>query len=105
KSEDLNWEYATFLADAFSRGGLRVVVSLARIEEDERDRATKAIVAATMSLYSGTPYDERAPWPTRRFHDGVLGPEGRSGWESLLAAEEDYRAQLRRSASATGTRR
>src|SRR5690606_10392726 len=57
KSDQLNWEYATFLADAYSRGALRVVVSLARIEDDERDRATKAIVAATMSLYAGTPLD------------------------------------------------
>ena len=77
-----------------------MVVSLARIDEESRDRATKAIVAATMSLYAGTPFDERAPWPTERFHNGVLGPEGRAGWESLLAAEEDYRADLRRSASA-----
>lgn len=99
----LNWEYATFLADAYSRGGLRVVVSLARIDEESRDRATKAIVAATMSLYSGTAFDERAPWPTRRFHSGVLGPEGHSGWEALLAAEEDYRDSLRLTASATAT--
>jgi hypothetical protein len=103
KSKKVNWEYATFLADAFSRGGLRVVVSLARIEEESRDRATKAIVAATMSLYPGTPLDERAPWPTRRFHNGVLGPEGRAGWDSLLAAEEDYRTEHRRSASAGAT--
>ncbi len=103
KSETLNWEYATFLADAFSRGGLRVVVSLARIDEDARDRATMAIVSATMSLYAGTPFDERAPWPTSRFHHGVLGPEGKAGWDSLLAAEEAYRARLRRSAAATTT--
>lgn len=100
-AETLNWEYATFLADAYARGSLRVVVSLARIDEDARDRATKAIVVATMSLYAGTPFDERAPWPTGRFHNGVLGPEGRAGWDSLLAAEEAYRASLRRSASAT----
>jgi hypothetical protein len=87
----LNREYNTFLADAFSRGALRAVVSLTRIEEEARDRATRGIVEATMALYPGSALDERAPWPTRRFHPGVLGPEGRAGWESLLAAEESYR--------------
>lgn len=103
KTDRLNREYATFLADTYSRGALRVVVSLARIDEESRDRATKAIVSATMRLYAGTPLDERAPWPTNRFHNSVLGPEGRAGWESLLAAEEAFRAEHRRSASA-GTR-
>jgi hypothetical protein len=90
----LNREYATFLADAFSRGSLRAVVSLARIGEEERDRATRAIVEATMALYPGSALDERAPWPTRRLHNGILGPEGNAGWESLLAAEKDYRDRV-----------
>ena len=87
----LNREYATFLADAFSRGTLRAVVSLARIEDDARARAAQAIVQATMSLFPGSAFDERAPWPTRRLHNGMLGPEGQAGWEALLAAEESYR--------------
>lgn len=94
-NDRLDREYSTFLADAFSRGSLRVVVSLARIDEKARDRATSAIVDATMRLYAGAILDERAPWPTRRFHNGVLGPEGRAGWDSLLAAEESYRARYR----------
>ena len=101
ESEIVDWEYGTFLADAYSRGGLRVVVSLARIDEEARSRATTSIVVATMSLFAGTPFDARAPWPTSRFHHGVLGPEGRTGWDSLLAAEEAYRESLRRTALAS----
>lgn len=87
----LSWEYDTFLADVFSRGALRVVVSLARIDEAARTRATRSIVNATMALYSGPIDDGIAPWPTRRMHNGVLGPEGRAGWDALLSAEKEYR--------------
>jgi hypothetical protein len=90
----LDREYGTFLADAFSRGSLRVVVSLARIDEEARERATRSIVESTMALYPGPLDDQYAPWPTRRMHNGVLGPEGRSGWEALLAAEESYRQRV-----------
>lgn len=97
----LNWEYSTFLADAFSRGSLRAVVSLARIDQDARDRATRAIVAATMSLHPGPLDDPFAPWPTRRMHNGILGPDGLSGWDSLRAAEERYRERTFRTAQTT----
>jgi hypothetical protein len=90
----LNREFSTFLADAFNRGSLRVVVSLARIEDDARERATRGIVEATLALFPGSALDERAHWPTRRLHEGVLGPEGRSGWEALLAAEQSYRERV-----------
>jgi len=93
-NESLDLEYATFLADAFSRGALRVTVSLNRITAEERDRATLAIVDATMRLNPAPITDERAPWPTRRLHDGVLGPEGRAGWLSLQAAERAYRERM-----------
>ncbi len=91
----LGWEFDTFLADTFSRGALRVVVSLARIDEEARLRATRSIVNATMSLYPGRLDDGSAPWPTRRMHNGVLGPEGRAGWDALLAAEQKYRERAR----------
>jgi hypothetical protein len=93
-TEKLNREYATFLADAFARGALRVVVSLTRIDAPSRDRATKAIVEATMRLSAVGPFEEGAPWPTRRMHNGILGPDGRAGWDSLSAAEQAYRASL-----------
>jgi hypothetical protein len=100
--ESLNREYATFLADAYSRGALRVVVSLARIDDGARERASRSIVEATMALYPGSLQDAIAPWPTRRLHDGVLGPEGRAGWEALLTAEQGYRQGRGRQRMAEG---
>ena len=92
-TDALNREFSTFLADAYARGTLRVVVSLARIDEDARERASGAIVDGTMALHAGSALEERAPWPTRRLHNGMLGPEGLSGWNALLAAEEAYRRE------------
>jgi hypothetical protein len=86
-SRDRNREYATFLADAFTRGGLRAVVSLARIDEEERKLAAEAIVSATVALYPGFLTDPLAPWPTRRVPNLRLGPDGRTGWEALAEAE------------------
>lgn len=88
---DRNREYATFLADTYARGGLRVVVSLARIDEEERKLAAEAIVAATAALFPGFMTDPLAPWPTRRVPGTNLGPDGRRGWEALAAAEQALR--------------
>jgi hypothetical protein len=90
---ELNLEYGTFLADTFARGSWVAVVSLARINPDARKRATEAIVEATMALYSGSMHDSTAPWPTRRVHNSVLGPDGRAGWDALVVAETNYRAR------------
>lgn len=84
-------EYATFLADAFHRGALRATVSLARISEEERDRAAAAIVNATMDLYPESLDSSLAPWPTRRVPEYRLGPDGHRGWSALRDAEERYR--------------
>jgi hypothetical protein len=92
-SDRVRREYATFLADAFSRGTLRAVVSLARIAPEARRRAADSIVTATLSLYPGGTADARAPWPTRRVPAEGLGPEGRAGWEALAAAEAEYRVR------------
>ena len=88
-----NEEYATFLADVFSRGSLRAAVSLARIDKAARDRAADAIVRATMSLYHGSPDDATAPWPTRRVPKWRLGPSGQAGWTALEEAEQAFRAR------------
>jgi len=85
-------EYATFLADAFTRGSLRAVVSLARIDEAARARAASAIVHATMDLYAGRLSQPGAPWPTRRVPQERLGPAGQAGWKALQEAEGVYRA-------------
>ncbi len=97
-TEKLAREYATFLADAYARGSWIALVSLARIEEDARERATADIVEATMALYGGSLRDENAPWPSRRVHSSALGPVGRSGWDALAAAEHDYRQRRSRTA-------
>jgi lipoprotein-anchoring transpeptidase ErfK/SrfK len=98
-------EYATFLADAFSRGALRTVVSLNRIAPQARERAVAEIVEATMSLYHGPLDAALAPWPTRRVPRGRLGPEGQAGWTALQAAEAAYRARVTGAPAASGARR
>ena len=90
-NEKLNREYAMFLADAYARGSLRVVVSLARIDEEARERAARAIVSATIASHPGGAEDPRAPWPTHRVPPTGLGPTGRAGWDALAAAEAEMR--------------
>ena len=84
-------EYSTFLADVFSRGALRTVVSLNRITPEARQRAVEDIVEATMSLYHGDLNAPLAPWPTRRVPRDRLGPEGQAGWAALQRAEQAYK--------------
>jgi hypothetical protein len=84
-------EFATFLADAYQRGAMRVVVSLARIDAAARQRAALAIVEATMDLYPGELEKQTAPWPTYRVPNWRLGPDGSRGWTALRTAEERYR--------------
>ncbi|CAN5632199.1 hypothetical protein BH23GEM6_BH23GEM6_04200 [soil metagenome] len=88
----LNREYATFLADAYSRGALRTVVSLARIDQEKREQAAAAIVSATLAQYVG-PLNTSSPWPTRRVSQAQLGPEARRGMQALREAEDAYMRQ------------
>jgi hypothetical protein len=90
-TEKVDREYATFLADAFARGSMRAVVSLARIDATARDRAAMALVEAIMDLYPGDLNASAAPWPSGRVPNWQLGPEGTQGWRALRAAEELYR--------------
>jgi hypothetical protein len=94
-------EYGTFLADAFARGTLRAVVSLARIEEGARLRAAISIVQATMDLYAGPLGEPGAPWPTQRVPRTRLGPDGQRGWQALHDAEQAYRVTAPRQRLAT----
>jgi hypothetical protein len=87
-------EYATFLADVFSRGALRTTVSLNRITPDARDAAAEAIVRATLSLWHGE-LGPTAPWPTRRVPRERLGPEGQAGWTALQTAQDAFAARVR----------
>jgi L,D-transpeptidase catalytic domain len=88
-------EYGTFLADAFSRGSLRVVVSLARIPAEARERAARDIVEATMEMWHGALDETVTPWPTKRVPKTRLGPEGQAGWTAIEQAEAAYRARFR----------
>lgn len=89
--EAVDREYSTFVADAFSRGSMRAVVSLARISAEARERASLALVEAVMDLYPGSLESPSAPWPTHRVPSWRLGPEGTEGWQALRSAEELYR--------------
>jgi len=93
-SEARRREYATFLADVFSRGALRTVVSLNRIPAEARREAVEAIVQATLSLYHGDLNASMTPWPTRRVPRDRLGPEGQAGWQALQGAEAGYRERF-----------
>lgn len=97
-------EYATFLADAFSRGSLRVVVSLNRITEEAREKAAQEIVEATMEMWHGELDAPTAPWPTRRLPKSRLGPEGQAGWTAIEQAEAAYRARYRPRTASTAVR-
>lgn len=102
RSDRLNREFGTFLADLYARGTFRSVVSLARIDEEARTRAAHSIVEATMSLHAGRPDDPTAPWPTRRVPAGNLGPDGQAGWRALAGAENEYRERARLAANGGG---
>jgi hypothetical protein len=88
---DVDREYSTFVADAFTRGSMRAVVSLARIDRSARDRASLAVVEGLMDLYPGELDAAAAPWPSARVPDWRLGPEGTQGWRALREAEALYR--------------
>jgi hypothetical protein len=88
------------VADAFSRGPLRVTVSLNRIAADARDRAAEAIVRATMDQWHGALDARTSPWPTNRVPTDRLGPEGQAGWRAIRAAEEAYRLAYSRGRAA-----
>jgi L,D-transpeptidase YbiS len=102
EAEGRKHEYAAFLADAFSRGALRTVVSLNRIAPAARERAVADIVEATMALYHGPPEHSLAPWPTRRVPVSMLGPAGQAGWRALQDVEAAYRTRTGVAASAGG---
>ncbi|MGI9189600.1 MAG: L,D-transpeptidase family protein [Longimicrobiaceae bacterium] len=94
RGEARRLEYATFVADAFTRGSLRAVVSLARIDPDAAERAAEDIVSATMAMYHGSLVDAAAPWPSHRKGTYELGPDGSRGWAFLREAENRYRERF-----------
>jgi hypothetical protein len=91
KIQKVDREFSTFVADAFTRGSMRAVVSLNRIDAAVRERAAVAVVEAMMDLYPGSLSSPSAPWPSRRVPNWNLGPEGTLGWRALRKAEDQYR--------------
>jgi L,D-transpeptidase ErfK/SrfK len=85
-------EYATFLADAYSRGTLQTLSTLAMLPPPGRERAARAIVETLMRLFPGAEDDVGAPWPTARVPRGQLSAVMRRGWDVLQEAEREYRA-------------
>lgn len=86
-------EYATFLADAYTRGTLRTLDVLGRLPRVQRERAARAIVEATIALYPGATDDAMAPWPTKRAPRTAAEGAGGRGWDALASAEAAYREQ------------
>ncbi len=87
----LKQEYATFLADAFSRGPRQTLEALGRMDRRDRLRVATAIVDATMTLYPGELGDRIAPWPTRRIPRDAVGYGGERGWDALHDVEQSFR--------------
>ena len=91
-SGDELWEqeFATFLADAYSRGPRQMASALGALSSRERNRAALAIVEAMLDLYHGSDL-ARAPWPTQRLPHLLAMGDARRGWNALRNAEQALR--------------
>ncbi len=88
-------EYATFLADAYTRGTLRTLDALARLERRARIAAARAIVTATVGLFPGALDAPSVPWPTRRVPRDVLRRTALRGWDAIADVETELRGDRR----------
>jgi hypothetical protein len=90
-SGPLREEYATFLADAFNQGPLRVIEAMAAMDRDTRTAVARALVESTLALYPGDPNSVSAPWPTRRAPRTAVRRNAQRAWDALQTAENAYR--------------
>jgi hypothetical protein len=90
----LREEFGAYLADLYSRGTLRTLASLSRLDARERLAAARAIVSATIGLYPGASTDRTASWPTNRVPREALDPGAETGWQALADAEASLRNRL-----------
>lgn len=88
-------EYATFLADAYARGTLQTLSTLAMLPPRSRERTARVVVETLMRLYPGRGDDVAAPWPTARVPRAQLSAVMRRGWDVLHEAERAYRDAAR----------
>jgi len=90
----LREEFGAYLADLYTRGTLRTLASLSRLERRERMAAAQAIVTATLGLYPGASTDRTATWPTNRVPREALDSDAEAGWQALADAEASFRNRL-----------
>jgi hypothetical protein len=87
-------EYAAVVVDAFAQGPIRTLSAMGGLERQTRAEVARAIVSASVGLYPGSPRDVAMPWPTKRAPRSVMEDRyGLRAWESLQAAEQDFREQ------------
>ncbi|HWK88744.1 MAG TPA: L,D-transpeptidase [Longimicrobium sp.] len=87
----LREEYATFIADAYNQGPLRVIAVLAALDRETRGVVARALVESALALYPGNPTDVSAPWPTRRAPRTAVRRSAVRGWDALQLAEDAFR--------------
>jgi lipoprotein-anchoring transpeptidase ErfK/SrfK len=87
-------EYATFLADAFNQGPLRVIDAMVGLDRDTRTAVARAIVESSIGLYPGDPNSVSAPWPTRRAPRTAVRRGAQRAWDALQTAEDAHRQRI-----------
>lgn len=84
-------EYRTYLVDAYHSSPRRTLELLSDLGRRDRERAARAIVAASVLLYGGDLEAVSVPWPTRRFPERLVERRSRAAWDALAAAEREFR--------------
>ena len=87
-------EYATFVADAFAQGPLRVLEVMGGMERRTRDVVARTLVEGSIGLYPGDPNSVSAPWPTRRAPRTAVRRTGQRAWDAVQLAEDDHRQRI-----------
>jgi lipoprotein-anchoring transpeptidase ErfK/SrfK len=93
-SGGLRDEYATFLADAFNQGPLRVIDAMAGMDGSTRTAVARAIVESSIGLFPGDPTSVSAPWPTRRAPRTAVRRGAQRAWDALQLAENAHRERI-----------
>ncbi|MEX2571489.1 MAG: L,D-transpeptidase [Gemmatimonadota bacterium] len=92
-------EWATFLGEIYRRSAARTLEAIARLDRRDRERMAEMLVTGSLTLYAGEFTAASAPWPTSRIPRDVLSRRAQRGWDSLVQAEREHRAEIDRAAS------
>jgi len=87
-------EYATFVADAYNQGPLRVIEAMAQMDRTTRTAVAHSLVESSIGLYPGDPESVSAPWPTRRAPRTAVRRSAQRGWDALQLAENAHRERM-----------